>query len=397
MRSAGRYQVTGNREGGKTWAVIKIGPGAATHISVGEDGSRWQIKKIRVALPRWLWGHNGRIIADHEDLLIALHRYHTVAGLLVEDHDRHRLLPGLGEANKTYWSSIELPIHVPDPDGRLLEAFKNMSHRESQSRASIKDSSASLSAFGLLIRVYDKERQLSGSKEGKDLGTLTRAGENFLRLECKWSGETLHDRLAASRPQRTARGQEDADPLAAGFSFETLRKSFDEELRNVCGVFVPDKSLKRRHVVPRLLAQIAFTQDIPLEYVLSSYRAGGFGSPRTIREHEAAAKGFYAEKLGLELSDLLGKASSDLFVRSKTAEDQVAEMMLPDGPIPESLRMAFSDENSTSKGHWMPAPLLPGRTGAAWSNHLPWPDFLPMLQGVGRAGIFIASKAPAAL
>lgn len=397
MRSAGRYQVTKNQEAGDKWATIKIGPGAATHVHVGEDESRWRIKKIRVALPRWLWGHNGRIIADHEELLVALHRFHTVAGLLVEDHDRYRLLPGLGENNRTYWSSIEFPVHVPDPDGRLMEAFMNMRHRESRSRAWIKDSSASLSASGLLIRAYDKERQLGGSSEGKDLGTLTRAGEKFVRLECKWSGEVLHDRLAEAQPKRSERGQEDADLLAAGFSYETLRKSFDAELRRVSGVFVPDKSLKGKHVVPRVLAQIAFTQEIPLENVLATYRAGGFGSPRTAREHEAQARGFFAEKLGLELSDVLKQASSNLFVRSKKAEDQVTDMMLPDGPLPESIRMAFSDENSTSQGPWMPAPPLTGPRGENWSSHLPWPDCLPVLQGVGRAGIFIASKAPAAL
>lgn len=393
IRSAGRYQVTKNREGDETWATIKLGPGAATHINVRkEDDVLWRINSIRIALPRWLWGHNGRFISDHEELLLALYRFHTVVGLLVEDRDRHRLLPGLGEGNSTYWSSIEFPVHLPDPDGRVLEAMKNMRHRDlSRTRASIRESSATLSGAGLLIRAYDKENQLNRVKEREDLGTLTKPVKQFVRIECKWSGDLLRDRLEGARqtPSEVVTGNGNA--LVSGLSYETLRKCFDQELENVVGVFVPDKFLKGKHVVPRLLAQIAFVQELPLESVLTCYRVGGFGSPRTIREHEQLAKGFYAEKMGVSLQELLASSSPGLFVRSRKAEDQVEKMTLPDGPIPESMRLAFLDVNSTSRGSWLPAPLSGRQREDSWRRLLPWPECLPVLQGRSRAEIFAES------
>lgn len=357
MRSAGRYQITENHEGSERWASIKLGPEHAAIVNVRKIDTSWLVKQIRLFLPHWLYGHNGIPIPGHENFLLALHRYQQVVGMLFEEKDRHRVLPGIGRGNDSYWSSVEFSVHLSDPSGRLLQAMKNISHPRIYSGPTTSDTSIKLSGTGLTIRAYDKEIQMRSKSSNAD--SVLPPPISIVRLECQWKSELLANYLSQAAPNRFPNRDSNSEEepeyaLRAGFSLETLRKAFELVIRETTGVFVPAHPAKKIGAIPQLLAELALTLQIPLSGVVNAYRSIGARSRRTTREHCEEAAECYSMRNAQLLGDYLQASSSQPEINSLSIDAKMAQLKLPNTPIPSALRQAYHDENSTASSHWQP-------------------------------------------
>jgi hypothetical protein len=119
------------------------------------------IYRIELNLRKILWGHNGRTIADGEDLCHALLIVrHAIKFLLVRTNEASRLIPGVVKNEVSYWQSMELAMDVWDPDlviRRRLEWMRSPSVRRKQE---FYKHTSLLDGKELDLKVYDKLEQM---------------------------------------------------------------------------------------------------------------------------------------------------------------------------------------------------------------------------------------------
>ena len=116
---------------------------------------------IELNLRKILWGHNGRTIADGEDLCHALLIVrHAMKHLLVRPEEASHLIPGVGGNETSYWQRMELAMDVWDPDlviRRRLEWMRSPSVRRKQK---FYEHTSLLDGKELDLKVYDKLEQM---------------------------------------------------------------------------------------------------------------------------------------------------------------------------------------------------------------------------------------------
>lgn len=361
LRQCGGFLVKQSRSEDWKAASVLFGPNGAAMLKVKWENGCWMIDQITLNLPHWVYGHNGLTIADHETFLNALQCYHEVASIFVKKTDVHRLLPGLGSNNPSYWSTIEFPVHVPDDGGRLLRAWRSARHPSIESEPETRRGSVVLSGTHLRIKAYDKEAQMWATKGAQRWEGL----DPFLRLEVRFGRGMLGRYLGMARdkinPDTYRDTADDGPGVRGGFSHATLRKAFEIAMSEVKGVFVPDTS-KEAPIVPTLLAAISWSKEIPLQELVDLYRLQGGRAARTIKNHARQAAGLYAQQNGLRLADYLRHAEGARpGVSSDALETARREYVLPDNHVSKEIRSTYCDENSPDSVHWRPSLSKPSK------------------------------------
>jgi hypothetical protein len=130
-------------------------------------GVTWTVDKITFNPGKLVFGHNGRALTveDFQKALSILLQYVTV--LLKDPADFIHVIPGISDDSGAWWSSLEIPFQVADPDGHLLQAFMNAKHPRIRKPAlrCVGQSISWRSCTGdLAIKVYRKDIEMVARK-----------------------------------------------------------------------------------------------------------------------------------------------------------------------------------------------------------------------------------------
>ncbi|WP_338287143.1 hypothetical protein [Luteolibacter sp. LG18] len=369
LAEVGRFQVTRNEEAGSEWLNVKVGPGIGARLNVKQVRGDFHCNEIHLFTPHWIYGHNCGVIADHQTLLLALHRYHRVVSSLVEDGAEHRVLPGLGEDNDSHWQMVEFPMHVADPGFRLLRAFERISHDNIQGSPSVTPGYlVALNGTDLRIKAYDKVAQKSGARSvGPD---------PVLRIEVIWRESVLAGYLDAAQ-----RGKEKAgrpwEPWAQGFSFETLYRAFRKVLLESRGVFIPMYPEEPTEKLSRVLAKVHSVTGLPLSQIEEMLRVeDGSKGGRTTRDNMKRIRELVARETRLQLEDFLpeGGVMDPPVIQLPREDAKFRKLQMSMGHIDPRIRQAYHDGNCRDSANWQPLPndgafLWTGPRGDKYFDH----------------------------
>jgi len=146
-------------------AVLQIGNYGGIRVYAKKANlGNWEAKSIEVNPAKLLYGHNGRILSEAEGLTSLSVAAKLLSPLLANAEDAIHLIPGLADNSLAYWSKLEIPMHLHDPDGTLLHAFRNPGHPAIHKPALRGDGeSVKLGAKrgGLKINIYRKDLEMA--------------------------------------------------------------------------------------------------------------------------------------------------------------------------------------------------------------------------------------------
>jgi len=130
----------------------------------------WMIEKITFNPGQLVFGHNGRALTeeDFQKALSILLKFVTV--LLKDPADFIHVIPGISPDSRAWWTSLEIPFQIADPDGCLLQAFMNAKHpgiRKPALRCVGQSISWRSSTGDLAIKIYRKDIEMVARK-GED-------------------------------------------------------------------------------------------------------------------------------------------------------------------------------------------------------------------------------------
>lgn len=353
LQQVGRYQINNNKEGEENWITVKLGPEIAARLVTRKIGDDWICSRIHVFLPRWLWGHNGIVITTQEVFLAGLSSYYEVVSQLVEKGQEHRVLPGLGEKNGSYWQSIEFPVHVADPGKRLLRALENASHDRIRKTIELRrGESVTLPGTNLRINAYLKGKQLGSSFE-------TNCNDPVLRVEVKWSEEELMASLGSVRSSSSTRLKPSQFKPIKGFSLATLYKAFLAEMQQMKGVFVTECPKTKASYMAMILATISVQKDIPIDELRSLAQGLDMRGEKAMRSHFSEARKLIPTLKQNHVATYFPEQlppSQPCFV-SKERIQRMQELEMPSFPVRDDIRKAYHDVNCEEGVQlWHPGP-----------------------------------------
>ncbi len=128
------------------------------------EGGHWKITSIEFNPVTLLYGHNAKVL-DRSDFITAMTvARDLVTRILARPDDAIHVIPGSHPESVAYWSEIEIPLNLFDPDGHLWDILRNTRTQLVRKRAyDYKDESTHLGAKdgALSIKIYRKDLQMS--------------------------------------------------------------------------------------------------------------------------------------------------------------------------------------------------------------------------------------------
>lgn len=157
-------------------------------------GGRWAITSIELNPVTLLYGHNARVL-DRFDFITAM----TVAKglvtrILARPADAIHVIPGIHPDSRAYWSHIEIPLNLYDPDGCLWDVLRNTRTQLLRKRAyDHEEESTYLGAKDgpLSIKIYRKNLEMKD--ECKKFGAPCEIP--IVRVEVRLKGTKLLEYL----------------------------------------------------------------------------------------------------------------------------------------------------------------------------------------------------------
>jgi hypothetical protein len=158
------------------------------------DAGHWKITSIEFNPVTLLYGHNAKVL-DRSDFITAMTvARDLVTRILARPDDAIHVIPGSHPESLAYWSEIEIPLNLFDPNGRLWDILRNTRTQLVRKRAyDYKDESTHLGAKdgALSIKIYRKDLQMSDKCEKFDAP----CDIPIVRVELKLKGTKLLEHL----------------------------------------------------------------------------------------------------------------------------------------------------------------------------------------------------------
>lgn len=290
-----------------------------------------------------LFGHNGRILLLTEFLDALALLVTQLRPLLRDAHDWVDLVPGLRQGGCAYWSYLEIPFQLRDPNGALLGRLRHSRH-PSITKAS-RHWPGSIRIGGersiLQLAIYRKADEMANRRiEGKPLLCDEKLDEDsdILRLEARMKEKKLplyfgngdnievidgKERLVWFYPMDLIRGHRDC--------YKVLEGVFSPEVTEV-GKSTPIAALAK------MLAQVA---DDPrslhtFPQLLAVIRHYTGASADTIRNLRKAGFAELSRRSGIDRNALFSDTTyaTQIGIASEEAEQRV----LHESIDPEALR-----------------------------------------------------------
>lgn len=329
---------------GNITARFRMGPRKALKVFAKRENDHWFATKIEGNLLKLLYGHNSISIRTQHEFLVGLTRFYDVVSWIVPEPWRFRILPGLGQNNTSYWSKIEFPVHVPDPDRRLFSALQHVRHQGMRLAAWRCDAeSLKLQGGTKSINIYLKDVEVA-KKHSKR--TLIMPSEPVLRIECAWAKEDLAKR--AKPHGRMVGPEQPGSRRLASVSLPQLYSMCRTTLRQTQGTFAlmegdPGKQKPARGHA-RFLAEIAKAHSIPLSSLLETDARLVKRSDTTRADIRREAEDYLTRFSDVDLDQILPEAAPPWapIIRIPGIEEEVELMGLATMPRPE-IEQAYHD------------------------------------------------------
>lgn len=287
-----------------------------THSEECEETNRSEqfIYHIELNLRKILWGHNGRTIADGEDLCHALLIVrHAMKHLLVRPEEASHLIPGVGGNEISYWQRMELAMDVWDPDlviRRRLEWMRSPSVRR---KPEFYTHTSLLDGKEVDLKVYDKLEQMR-DRHSMPMKKVKIIGEDpITRLEVALKRDKLTDykkkqgqRIEFPHNMIPAMTEIAGRKRLTGFTWEQLKAIHRFYFSNLKAVYhvAAEAGAPTEHSYAAVLAAIAREHDIHPQAIyelLSTYSGKPDDTCREIRRkmewHISQASELTAEEL----------------------------------------------------------------------------------------------------
>lgn len=171
-----------------------------------------------------LYGHSGRVIETDDDLHMSHSIANTFLNKVLGKTSQDRCIPALLSGCQTYWSSMEIPMQLHDPDGTIFNALSKAKHKKIRKPILIVDGqSIRFEGSHIGLSVYRKDIQLAE----KYNHTISAEDQNILRLEAWLRG----------KPLRTALGLTDDRYRIRSFGIADLYKVFRHVMSGIEGAY----------------------------------------------------------------------------------------------------------------------------------------------------------------
>lgn len=277
-------------------------------VQAAEDPDQgWMIHTIIYNPGKVYNGHNGRILSEEEflhatSILIAL-----LKPLLADERDEIELFPGLHENGRASVQSIEIPFHILDQDGDILQACGTAKHREINLKPSYQWHGESIqfknSTGNLLIRAYRKDIEMKRKRRFR-----ISTSEAVLRIEVRLEDDKLEEHFVGGRWQVI-----NGVRSLVSFRYPDLQAAYYSVISQFDGLVpkVPDPNGEYDNKIGRFMGWVSSVSDLSLERQFDYYSRRFMAS--NVERSYANAKSAYHIAARKELALLSPVAIADLF------------------------------------------------------------------------------------
>jgi hypothetical protein len=230
---------------------------------------RWTIRTITLNPGKILSGHNGLALDENEFIHAMSIATRLLRPVLVKPGDHVHLIPGVHPAGEAYWSKLELPLNLHDPEGALWSALRNARYPLMTPRPTSKDSMMIGNAGSALsIAIYCKDKEMEKlCRQYKE-----EYANRILRVEVRLKGERLLSHLRA-RPGNVAEIRR--KPRLVRFCGSDLVAAHQMIVRELQGCYPCRDAAVTRPMdekTGRMMGIMAAVMETPLDEILRIYR-----------------------------------------------------------------------------------------------------------------------------
>jgi hypothetical protein len=288
--------------------TIHVGGFDGIKVQAAEDPDQGWIAHTIIFNPGKVCnGHNGRILSEEEFLHASSTLIAVLKPLLVNERDEIHLFPGLHENGRASVQSIEIPFHILDPNGDILQAFSTSKHREINLKPSYQWHGESIqfvnSTGNLIVRVYRKDIEMKRKRRYR-----VSSDQAVLRVEVRLEGDKLEEHFVGGAWQAI-------NGLRSLVSFRSpdLQATYYSVMSQFDGLIpkVPDANSECDQKIGRFMGWVSSMSDLSFEQQFGYYSRRFMAS--NVERSNTNAKSTYHIAARKELALLSPSKIADLF------------------------------------------------------------------------------------
>jgi hypothetical protein len=252
-------------------------------------------------------GHNGRILSEEEFLYAVSILIALLKPLIADEQDETHLFPGLHEHGRASVQSIEVPFHMLDHDGDVLQAFGTAKHKEINLKPSYRWHGESIlftnSTGNLVIRVYRKDIEMKRKRRFR-----VSSDQAVLRVEVRLEGDKLEEHFGGGTWQVI-----NGVRSLVSFRAPDLQAAHHSVMSQFDGLIpkVPDADGECDQKIGRFMGWVSSVSDLTFHRQFDYYSRRFMGS--SIERSIDNAKSIYHIAARKELALLSPSKIADLF------------------------------------------------------------------------------------
>lgn len=331
---------------------IVLSPNGAIRVLVVDLGDKgYWLRRVEFNPGRLIHCHNGQLLTTPEVVTALAIVCDKIQPLLANPEDAALLIPGCQKDSPSYWSVIEIDLHLHDPDDALLLTLRNVRHPAIRKKATVfEGESITLGSRrgDIMITFYRKDLQMA-----RDLEKFGVEEPNkVLRVEVTLRGQKLLDYLGimgnkAMIASHDARGKGTPQPRLVRFLAEQIvdaHKQIMAELRGISGVTVKG-NLPANEKAGRMLGLVCRHTSAPVETLLDLYRLRFSPSPNTMSRMRSAA----IDELSLATNTSESLFTDDRYLNQPVISIPQLEMAAMPNDYPSEFRAAIEANYGTQR------------------------------------------------
>jgi len=302
----------------------------------------WTLRKIEGNFATLFHGANGLILTANELLLGLSLLIELLTPLLANEVDFVHLVPALTSDSRAFFSLVEIPFQISDPDGRYQHAFLNPRHPEIKK--------AAIRCDGESVHLGAPNAEMSIDFYRKDIEMKKVLGKyeaptppEILRIEITLTGKPLLKYLGQPGCTRVLRDK----PRLVNINSPNLidgHRAVVTRLKGCCQSALDDDEAPRDCIPGRLMAHVSDRTSLPITDQISICKERFNLSPNTLYRYRIAALDEYARLSSLNIEDVFALEN---YLRQ------------PGIAIPELERMSHERREYTSIHHLVAAAYGP--------------------------------------
>jgi hypothetical protein len=258
---------------------IDLPPNGSIRVAIADLGDDdFRLRRVELNPGCILYHHNGLLLTTDQVVTAFTIVCEKIQPLLANPDDTALLIPGCHRKSPSYWSAIEIDMHLHDPEGTLLLALRNARHPAIRKKATVfEGESITLGTRRgeLMINLYRKDIEMARDLEKFDIEDPNQV----LRVEVTLRKQKLLHYLGdegntAKLASHHARGKSSPQPRLVRFRASQAMKAhmqITSELRGISQV-TAKRDLPGDDKTGRLVGLIARHTSTPVETLLDLYR-----------------------------------------------------------------------------------------------------------------------------